>query len=197
MTPRIGLTMRIVDAATYTEPRDAIAQDWARFLKVALPGVPWLLIPNLGAEDAVKFVEEWKINRLIMTGGEDIGTCPLRDETETALLDWAALGEHPVLGICRGMQLMAERAGMFCCQVEGHVATHHRVSGEIEREVNSYHSRALCDCPDGFVVTARAGDGIIEAIRHASLPWSGWMWHPEREDKPKGEDIHALQKVLM
>lgn len=195
--PRIGLTMRVVDAATYTEQRDAIAQDWPRFLKVALPDVPWLLIPNLGAEDAVRFCQNWKINRLIVTGGDDIGICALRDETETALLEWAARGKHPVLGICRGMQLMAARAGMLCCQVEGHVATRHHVNGEIEREVNSYHSQALFNCPDGFVVTARAGDGTIEAMRHTSLPWSGWMWHPEREDAPKRCDIHELQKVLL
>ena len=195
--PRIGLTMRVVKAATYTELRDAIAQDWPRFLKVALPDVPWLFIPNLGAEDAVSFCENWNINRLIVSGGDDIGASVLRDETEAGLLNWAAHGKHPVLGICRGMQLMAARAGMLCRQVEGHVATRHQVNGEIEREVNSYHSQALCGCPNGFVVTARAGDGTIEAIRHTSLPWSGWMWHPEREDALKREDITALRKVLL
>ena len=95
------------------------------------------------------------------------------------------------------MQLMAARAGTSCRHVEGHVATHHLVTGETERKVNSYHSQALLECPTGFRVTARAGDGTIEAIRHTSLPWFGWMWHPEREDVPKLEDIHALQRVFL
>jgi putative glutamine amidotransferase len=164
--------MRTVEASGYLEQRDAIAHDWPRFLKFALPDVPWLLIPNLGAQDAVRFCESWNINRLILTGGPDIGEDRLRDETEAELLNWAERSKHPVLGICRGMQLMAARA-------------------------DSYHSQVISDCPDGFVVIARAGDGSIEAVRHVSLPWSGWMWHPEREDSPAREDAQALKKVLL
>jgi putative glutamine amidotransferase len=189
--------MRTVEASGYLEQRDAIAHDWPRFLKFALPDVPWLFIPNLGAQDAVRFCESWNINRLILTGGPDIGEDRLRDETEAELLNWAERSKHPVLGICRGMQLMAARAGMPCRQVEGHVATRHDVSGEISREVNSYHSQVISDCPDGFVVIARAGDGSIEAVRHVSLPWCGWMWHPEREDSPAREDAQALKKVFL
>lgn len=197
VAPRIGLTMRIVEAPDYAEPRDAIAQDWPRFLKVALPDAHWLFIPNLGAEDTVRFCESWNINRLIVTGGQDLGEAPLRDETETELLNWAERGRLPVIGICRGMQLMAARAGTPCGRVEGHVAKRHYVNGEIGREVNSYHKKAIYDCPDGFVATARAGDGTIEAMRHTYLPWSGWMWHPEREDSPAGEDVQTLQKVFL
>ena len=196
-SPRIGLTMRIVEATGYVEPRDAIAQDWPRFLKIALPDVPWLFIPNLGAHEAVKFCERWNINRLIVTGGQDIGHAALRDETETELLTWAERGNHPVLGICRGMQLMAARAGTSCHHVKGHVSTRHHVNGTIGREVNSYHNQAIYDCPDGFVVTARADDGTIEAIHHTSLPWYGCMWHPEREDPPACADVQELKKVLL
>ena len=192
---RIGVTSRIVEAPGYREPRDALAHDWAAFLAAALPGVAWMQLPNLGAERIVPYCEQWEIDRLILSGGEDIGVSALRDQTELRLLDWAEAQGLPVLGICRGMQLLARRAGADLIPVAAHVATTHAVTGEFTGVVNSFHRLVPAACPENYRGMARAEDGSIEAIAHRSLRWEGWMWHPEREAEFTANDIQRL-KVL-
>ncbi len=45
---RLGLTMRVVEASGYYEPRDALAHDWQHCLQRILPGACWMPIPNIG-----------------------------------------------------------------------------------------------------------------------------------------------------
>lgn len=176
--------MRITATAGYLEPRDAIAQDWAVFLASILPEAAWMPLPNLGREHIRAYCESWGVNRLILTGGDDIGATPLRDETEQELLAWASEMALPVLGVCRGMQLMALRTGCPLVSIQGHVGIRHLVTGTIAKEVNSFHTYVPQACPEGFDVLAQASDGTIEAIRSVHKPWEAWMWHPERESAP-------------
>ena len=178
---RIGVTMRVMATQGYHEPRDALAQNWPAFLNTALPDAAWLLLPNLGALSIRAYCEQWGINRLILTGGEDPGISPIRDETERDLLAWSEARHVPTLGVCRGMQLMATYAGGALKPVEGHVRRRHVLRGDFNYEVNSFHNYGLASCPQGFAVCAISEDGEIEAISNASLRWEGWMWHPERE----------------
>lgn len=193
---RIGVTMRVMAAKGYEETRDALAQDWALFLKTAFPTAAWMPIANVGAGSIREHCESWGINRLVLTGGDDIGVFPLRDETERELLDWAVERGVPVLGICRGMEVMAVRAGGALKPVSGHIAKRHVLRGEMKHEVNSFHNHALAECPAGFVVLASAEDGEIEAIRSTALGWEGWMWHPEREMPFNESDIDRLRVLF-
>lgn len=195
---RIGLTMRVVQAQGYDEPRDALAQDWADLLAQAFgTRAAWLPVPNLGAGAARAWCEQWGIGGLILTGGEDPGACPRRDETELDLLEWARERSLPVLGICRGMQLMAVHAGGSLKPVAGHVRARHSLSGALAGTVNSYHALALAACPPGYGVLATAEDGEIEAMAHAQRRWAGWMWHPERERPASPADLARLREMFL
>jgi gamma-glutamyl-gamma-aminobutyrate hydrolase PuuD len=91
---------------------------------------------------------------------------------------------------------MAAWSGVQLNPVAGHVRTRHSLRGEVSGDVNSFHNLALSDCPCDFVVIARSEDGSIEAIRHTSLLWEGWMWHPEREETFASRDILRLKMLF-
>ncbi len=193
---RIGITMRILQAEGYDEPRDALASVWASFLNTALSEAIWMPLPNIGRDSIKGYCEQWGINRLILSGGEDFGVSPMRDETEHQLLVWAAEHNIPVLGVCRGMQMMAAHKGISLKLVDGHVRQRHALQGSLTHEVNSFHRYSLAECPQDFVVTAYAEDGEIEAIKHTTLQWEGWMWHPEREVPFNTIDIDCLKALF-
>lgn len=133
---------------------------------------------------------------LLLSGGNNIGSAPKRDFTEEMMLWWAERECRPVLGICRGMQMLAKRELVPLVEVDGHVCTRHQIHGEIDGEVNSYHALALDDCPAGYRVLARSADGGIEAIGHNDWHWEGWMWHPEREQPFNQRDIERVQRLF-
>ena len=132
---------------------------------------------------------------------------PDRDHFEIALARGAREAGKPTLAICRGIQVVNVAHGGTLIQdiptqVEGALqheqkalrhdaAAHgllieagshlHEVAGCTRVRVNSFHHQGLDRVADGFRVTARAPDGVIEAIEDPDLPfWVGVQWHPER-----------------
>lgn len=216
---RIGISMRVV-SSEYGETRDALARDWPVLLeqlgRIYEFEPEWFLLPNIG-KDSISLARRYGIQGLLLTGGDDIGATPDRDATENALLEWAA-GEYlPVLGICRGAQMLARYAGAALTAVarERHVAAWHTVTWraadvyghfwqqalpeEGSAEVNSYHNWGLlpANCPDSLRIAAVCPeDGSVEAFCHTALPWLGIFWHPEREKRPCAMDMAILYTLF-
>lgn len=193
---RVAVSQRVDAWPDRGEDRDALDQRLAAF--VAACGGLVFPVPNALASSG--WLDEWlgalQPEAVVLSGGNDIGQAGDRDRTERRLLAYAEDRRLPVLGICRGMQMMGVSAGGSLKPVAGHVRATHRLSGDIAGSANSYHGYALSGCPAGFEVTAVSEDGEIEAIRHVEMPWEGWMWHPERERDFDPRDINRLKALL-
>jgi putative glutamine amidotransferase len=178
----IAVTQRVTVVPEFGERRDCLDQAWTRFLSAC--GLVPVLVPNV-TDAALAVCERADIDGILLTGGNDLaalgGDAPERDVVEHALLDLAERRRLPVLGVCRGMQVIQHRFEVPLRRVAGHVTAAQvvRVEGQ-PRTVNSYHCFAAMSSRPPLDVWAVADDGVVEAVRHTTLPVTGIMWHPER-----------------
>ena len=158
--------------------------------------------------------EHWLdvLDGIVLTGGADVEperyghdnhashTEPRRDEIEFTLLEAAVANGTPVLGICRGLQVVNVHAGGTLVQdVPSHArydlgpaAESHRVTIEpgsrlhavygAEVTVNSLHHQTVDSLGSTLRVTARAEDGTVEGVERVDAEVLAVQWHPEMMD---------------
>ena len=80
----IGITMRRDHDNKWRENRDSISEDWIKYLSNFLQDYKFIPIPN-DPENALKIVSEFKIDGLILSNGNNWGSCLERDKTEIIL----------------------------------------------------------------------------------------------------------------
>ncbi len=181
---RVAVTQRRLAATATTWARDALDADWPTWFVAQAAWAQFLPLPNF--EDpgqALRYMQAWSIDALILSGGEDFGSSPVRDAMETRLLDHAREHRLPVLGVCRGMQVLQRHSGGELVQISGHVGQAHALKTVRPcPPVNSWHRWSIAAPAQGWSVLARAEDGTIETMQHLDLPWLGLMWHPERSE---------------
>lgn len=193
MTPLIFVTSRVDKTADREETRDAIDQRLVEFVKLA-GGAP-VVIPN-NSLVALDLAARLNPQGLLLSGGNDIGQCPERDETERRLLRHFADSKKPVFGICRGLQFMLVESGAELVPVKNHVRTRHLIhglNGRSLREVNSYHNYGCMKAPKGWTLLAHTQDGCMEWAEGPN-GCQGIMWHPERENPFVEQDIELVRR---
>ncbi len=153
-------------------------------------------------------------DRLLLPGGGDIhpswfgqedqgsrSVDPELDRLQFRLLLGFLQAKKPVLGICRGLQIINVGLGGSLIQ-DLPTADGHRFDGRDQLHtvrcsgnsllyrlyggtclVNSAHHQGLGRIAAGFDVTQAAPDGVVEAIEHRTEPVLGVQWHPERTDR--------------
>ena len=153
--------------------------------------------------DLPKYISALEPDGILLGSGNDLDEYPRRDQLESYLLDYATEHKIPVLGICRGTQMLNHYLGGSLVTIAGHVATRQKLTGEWAKQhgytdVNSYHNFAITPATLGknLDILASTGDGVVKAIKHQSLPWLGIMWHPEREAKIPVADKTIISKHL-
>lgn len=199
----VAVSQRVDALEDRREWRDSLDQNLVRFLLkcgfIAVP-VPNAMINNSQTKVSMQYFDTFmgkvKPQAFILSGGPNIGANADRDQSELAIINYAEKNKLPMIGICRGMQVMAYRAGSSIVPLVGHSGTKHEISGEIFGKVNSYHDYGISDCPKNYKVIARSNDNSIEAIKHCKLPWEGWMWHPEREPCFNKRDLDRLRYLF-
>ncbi len=171
---------------------------------LAAGGLP-VVVPGRAPDRTLDLVDA-----LVLTGGGDVEPArydgdpstatevdPARDESELRLVHAAAARCLPVLGICRGLQvLVVAFGGRLGGLGDAHVlpTTGHRVALTAGSElagllgpspvVSSIHHQAVSEPGPRWAVTARAADGVVEGCEWTGPePWPvlAVQWHPERD----------------
>ncbi|WP_087974664.1 gamma-glutamyl-gamma-aminobutyrate hydrolase family protein [Oceanobacillus rekensis] len=213
MKPIIGITASMETNRAYY----SVANRNVKAIQKA-GGIP-IILPYLANDQEINQITE-RIDGLYATGGYDIdpilfneephsklGTIiPERDQAELAMMKKMLEKEKPILGVCRGSQILniavggdmyqdiysqmdkellqhSQKAPFDYCshfvQVEEGTLLY-RLTGKSKFRVNSYHHQANRAVPENFQISGKASDGVIEAIESKNHPFVlGLQWHPE------------------
>lgn len=220
MRPLVAVTTTVVpEAGPYRRPQLTLYEVYVSVLE--RHGLASVLITPAHAVASIPDLLD-HCSGLVLTGGEDIdpayyGEEPIpelgitnrqRDEAELFVLELALERGMPILGICRGCQLLNVKLGGtlyqdLTAQREeslGHIQsepwerrTHHvkirpgsrleRIVGDREMLINSFHHQGIKDVAPDLRVVALAEDGTVEAVESDTHTWLlGVQWHPERHE---------------
>lgn len=198
---RIFFTQRVEMIEGYNERRDCCDQNIVKLIF----SCGYLPIPVPNNIDVVKnIMSELEPDGILLTGGNTLkkyhGNAPERDFVEYSIIDYAIEHRIPVLGICRGMQLIMDYFSIQLNNVQNHVRVRHKIHGIMPRnQVNSFHNMACIDndkVKNSFVVLSSAEDDVVESVQHKCYPIAGIMWHPERENPFNYEDIKMIKSFF-
>lgn len=196
-------------------------------------GIP-VIIPLIKSEKDIKEQLDM-VDGIIISGGHDVnpllygeepsqklgGILPKRDDFDINLIRLAMEAKKPILGICRGHQLLNVVNGGSLYQdlsfIEGCYIKHNQASlsnipthtikikkGTKLREIlgeetmcNSFHHLAIKEVAKGFIASAVSKDGIVEAIEHEGEEFvMGVQWHPEMMSAENKNMLSIFTKLV-
>ena len=196
----VGVSQRIVENDSYSERRDCLSHDWYKLFARTLPEVVFFPLPNHPARIA-EILLKVPIKGVILTGGNDWGEAKDRDQTELKIVQHCLTKGLPLLGVCRGLQVINKcLGGEIVCDLgvlsnEPHVDVFHSIrivdphfvrlnDDKSELTVNSFHNQGvrLEGLGIGCEPFAWTKDGVVEGIFCRDKKIVGVQWHPEREN---------------
>jgi gamma-glutamyl-gamma-aminobutyrate hydrolase PuuD len=205
----IGITQRVDNIEHYSERRDCLDQKWSVFFyDLGYIVVP---LPNVTKDKALTLLEKLNLDAILLSGGNSIGElnplakdiAPERDEFEQTIIIYAQNKDIPLIGVCRGMQMINVCMGGTLSRVDGHINTRHTIKSahnqkQFNRIVNSYHAWGIKANELAPILKPLAFDdnGCIESFESTSSRILGLMWHPEREKKFNEFDIQIIGSFL-
>ncbi|MCX2717432.1 gamma-glutamyl-gamma-aminobutyrate hydrolase family protein [Helicobacter sp. MIT 21-1697] len=191
----IALTQRLLENTSYYELREALSVEWGAFFKEHLQG--FLPLPLSYAIPFSIYAKSLgnSLGGVLLSGGNDLNSLnpnPLslrRDEYEAQIITHCMQHNVPLLGICRGAQMIAEYFSSQLELLEGHIGNHQvfNLRNGDTFEVNSFHNygiRTLGECLEPLIL---AQDKSIEAFKHKQKPIFALMWHIERTLQTQGK----------
>ena len=164
-----------------------------------------ILIPRIADTNLLAQAMD-RVDALLLAGGVKGQDYDRRIEFEMLLMRMAIERGLPIVGFCHGHQCINRYFGGKIGPVPKDLSpklVHHgeespyvkdcfhmvnvkpgsRLAagfGTTRMEVNTSHTMCITELGDGLEVTARADDGVIEAVEHRTLPVTGFQFHPER-----------------
>ncbi|MFD0313853.1 gamma-glutamyl-gamma-aminobutyrate hydrolase family protein [Streptomyces flavalbus] len=221
----------LIGISTYLEPgaRWGVWELEAALLPAGYPrlvrraGGLAVMLPPDAPERAAETVA--RLDGLVIAGGPDVDPARYgadrdprtgppareRDAWELALIEAALHARVPLLGICRGMQLLNVALGGTLVQhLDGHAevvgvfgrhpvkpvpGTLYAAAVPEETSVPTYHHQSVDRLGSGLVPSAHAPDGTVEAVEVPPAGDGGWVlgvqWHPEM-----GEDVRVMAALV-
>ncbi|VDG72432.1 peptidase C26 [Clostridium carnis] len=194
---KIFVTQRVEVIEGYDERRDSLDQNWINLLIES--GFLGIIIPN-NIEYVKLLLKEHRPDGILLTGGNNLfkygGNAPERDIVENYLIKYAINNNIPLVGVCRGMQIILDYFNNELIQVKNHVKRVHRVVGRNGfKYVNSYHDFGIKGKLNDFEILYKSDDYVIEEIKHKKYSIYGMMHHPERNTIFNRADIDFLKKI--
>ena len=188
----------ITQTVLYSKKRGynfSLSKDWYDYSnKIGFNLIPWdyKIIPSL--------LRKKKIHGIILSGGNDLFNNhknkenKYRDMMEKKLIKYYLVKNIPILGTCRGFQLISSYLKSITKKCKNHVRKSHNLilakSKFIDFKiltVNSFHDFGVYDLSNNFDIISLHKDQSIEIAEHKSKKLLCLMFHPERHNKTQSK----------
>tara|TARA_Y100000590_G_scaffold213372_1_gene241798 strand:+ start:65199 stop:65807 length:609 start_codon:yes stop_codon:yes gene_type:complete len=197
---KIIITQRIDKVGKFNELRDNLDLRLSNmFDKLGM--FPFVIPNNL--KNTKNFINKINPDGIILSSGGDPKKKDLRRKTENLLINYSLKKNIPLLGLCRGAQVLNLYFGGNIFKIKNHVRKINKIKGKLIKEnknisVNCYHDYGIKFNSLGkdLEVLAYTNDNIIECFKHKKKKILGIMWHPERFKKIRIFDKKILKKFF-
>lgn len=182
----IGITQRLITNESYYEEREALALDWGVLFSNETLFKDFLPLPLSYGLDFRHYLPHLKA--VILSGGNDLYDynpnilSQKRDAYEKQIISLCLEKKLPLLGICRGAQIIAHFFNSTLMPCQNHLGEHEILTNEgLKFQSNSFHKYFITKLGEKLCSLAISHDGSCEAFKHKNAAIYGLMWHIERK----------------